>query len=335
MPGTAPRGGSAGTGTRCDRRHAWRSCRRRSKCDKADHLEQMRQAARLQNDAVSYKAQVDNLRRGRERLRLKTEQAAEHLASLDLELQELTEADEALQARLRRCASGAGRAAGRNATAFSILRDETGERICRASRRAQRPGQPHRGAGRTGTQPRRTRHRCREVLGLLEQPDPGRGGPCSASSPISSRCAANTPRSSTWPWGSGPSVSWSATWVLLREALQQRGQPFSGRVSFLPLTPATAENRPGHANRLIELSPLSRVRMPRSPEGSPTHPGIVALAEQLVRLRQSGVGRPAGAVARANADRARPGDGPRHRRPYKRLPLCDPRRANCSRPTAR
>jgi chromosome segregation protein len=68
--------------------------------DKADHLEQMRQAARLQNDAVSYKAQVDNLRRERERLRLKSEQAAEHLASLNVELQQLSQAGEALQARL-------------------------------------------------------------------------------------------------------------------------------------------------------------------------------------------------------------------------------------------
>src|SRR5438552_6189942 len=68
--------------------------------DKADHLEQMRQAARLQNDAVSYKAQMDNLRREGERLRLKSEQAAEHLASLALELQQLSQADEALQARL-------------------------------------------------------------------------------------------------------------------------------------------------------------------------------------------------------------------------------------------
>src|SRR5712692_6202109 len=68
--------------------------------DKADHLEQMRQAARLQNDAVSYKAQVDNLRRERERLRLRSEQAVEHLASLNVELQQLSQADEALQARL-------------------------------------------------------------------------------------------------------------------------------------------------------------------------------------------------------------------------------------------
>ncbi|HZT83123.1 MAG TPA: AAA family ATPase, partial [Gemmataceae bacterium] len=68
--------------------------------DKEAHLEQMRQAARLQNDAVSHKAHVDNLSRERERLRLRSEQAAEHLASLDVELQELTEADTDLQNRL-------------------------------------------------------------------------------------------------------------------------------------------------------------------------------------------------------------------------------------------
>ena len=39
--------------------------------DKIEHLEQMRQAAHLQNDAVSFKAQVDNLRREHERLRLR------------------------------------------------------------------------------------------------------------------------------------------------------------------------------------------------------------------------------------------------------------------------
>src|SRR5262249_4789955 len=68
--------------------------------DKAEHLDQMRQSARLQNDAVSFKAQVDNLNKERGRLRMRTEQAAEHLASLDLELQELNTADDALQHRL-------------------------------------------------------------------------------------------------------------------------------------------------------------------------------------------------------------------------------------------
>src|SRR5262249_48598382 len=70
------------------------------KADKTAHVEEMRQAARLQNDVVGYKAQVENLRRERDRLRHRTEQAAESLASLDLELQELTRADEDLQRRL-------------------------------------------------------------------------------------------------------------------------------------------------------------------------------------------------------------------------------------------
>jgi chromosome segregation protein len=68
--------------------------------DQVEHLEQVRQASRLHNDAVTSHAQINTLRRERERLLLKTEQAAGHLASLDLELQELRQADEALQARL-------------------------------------------------------------------------------------------------------------------------------------------------------------------------------------------------------------------------------------------
>jgi chromosome segregation protein len=73
---------------------------RQVEADKIDHLERMRQAARLQNDAVSARAQLDQLRRERERLSLKNAQAAEHLASLDLELDTLTRADTDLQSRL-------------------------------------------------------------------------------------------------------------------------------------------------------------------------------------------------------------------------------------------
>src|SRR5262249_19933712 len=68
--------------------------------DKVEHLERMRHAARLQNDLVSYKAQVANLCRERDRLRNKSAQAAEHLATLDSELQELLRAEDELQARL-------------------------------------------------------------------------------------------------------------------------------------------------------------------------------------------------------------------------------------------
>jgi chromosome segregation protein len=68
--------------------------------DKAGHFEQLRQAARWHNDAISSKAQFDTLFRERDRLRQRTEQVTGHLASLDLELEGLTAAEEGLQIRL-------------------------------------------------------------------------------------------------------------------------------------------------------------------------------------------------------------------------------------------
>jgi chromosome segregation protein len=68
--------------------------------DKAGHFEQLRQAARWHNDAISSKAQFDTLFRERERLRQRTEQVTGHLASLDVELESLTSAEEGLQTRL-------------------------------------------------------------------------------------------------------------------------------------------------------------------------------------------------------------------------------------------
>src|SRR5439155_16286031 len=37
----------------------------------------------------------------------------------------------------------------------------------------------------------------------------------------------------------------------------------------------------GRRNRLIEVSPLGRVRMPQSAAGAPAHPGVIALAGDL------------------------------------------------------
>jgi chromosome segregation protein len=72
----------------------------RIQIEKAAHFEEMRQAARRHNDAVSYKAHMDNLSRERDRLRQKSEQASGHLALLDGELDQLSEAEQVLQARL-------------------------------------------------------------------------------------------------------------------------------------------------------------------------------------------------------------------------------------------
>jgi chromosome segregation protein len=73
---------------------------RQIETDKADHLERMRLAARHQNDVVSAKAHLDQLRRERDRLSAKNAQAAESLATLDFELDSLTTADAELQNRV-------------------------------------------------------------------------------------------------------------------------------------------------------------------------------------------------------------------------------------------
>src|SRR5207244_10252011 len=69
--------------------------------DKTQHFEQMRRSAHLQNEAVAAKAQVDNLRRERDRLRQRSELAATSLASLDIELQELLDAETTLLDQLQ------------------------------------------------------------------------------------------------------------------------------------------------------------------------------------------------------------------------------------------
>jgi chromosome segregation protein len=254
--------------------------------DKAAHLEQMRQAARLQNDAVSYKAQVDTLRRDRERLRQKTKQASEHLASIDLELQELCQADELLQARLTEARHTLAEQR-QERDRLGKLRDDTAQLL--ADLKAERSGlasrievlenleRSHEGVG-TG---------AREVIALLEQPDPGPW-----RTVLGMIADFLTVRREYAPLIDLALGDWAQRFLvrdagLLAEALGGRPEPFSGRVSFLPLTPlgrtdTGAARAPMRPNRLIEVSHLGRVRMPASPEGTPVHPGVIAVAEQLV-----------------------------------------------------
>jgi chromosome segregation protein len=69
---------------------------------KNEHLEQLREAARWQNDAVSVKAQIDQLTRERDRMTVRTAKAANNLTSLDTELESLRSAESALEDRLAR-----------------------------------------------------------------------------------------------------------------------------------------------------------------------------------------------------------------------------------------
>jgi chromosome segregation protein len=261
--------------------------------DKSDHFEQMRRAAHLQNDAVSYKAQVDNLTRERERLRLKTEQAAESLASLDVELEELTAADGKLQSKLQAARQALAEARQKREHLLK-LRDETAEIV--SSLRQERSGlasrvevlegleRSHEGLG-TGV---------REVLAHTERGDPGPW-----RTVVGMIADILTVRREYAPLIDLALGDWSQRFLVrdaeqLAEALAQRQQPFSGRVSFLPLgtasdqrTSAADTRRP---NRLLEISLHGRVRMPVSPEGMPAHPGIVAMAETLVTCEQPELG---------------------------------------------
>src|SRR5207244_587295 len=96
----------------------------------------------------SYKAQIDNLLRERDRLRLRTEQAAESLASLDVELQELTEADGTLHTRLAEARQTLADQR-QERERLGVLRDETNEAL--PSLRPPRVRPAHRpGPGRLG-----------------------------------------------------------------------------------------------------------------------------------------------------------------------------------------
>ncbi|MFN4258953.1 MAG: chromosome segregation protein SMC [Gemmataceae bacterium] len=202
--------------------------------DKIAHLDQMRQAARLQNDAVSFKAQVDNLRRERDRLRLKSEQAAEHLASLDVEVQELAAAEEALQRKLGQARQ---RLTGHRQERDQLRQalDDTTQLV--ADLKARRSGQvsrievleglerSHEGLGAG----------VREVYDLLEQPEPGPWR----------TVLGMVADFLTVPREHAPLIDVALgekaqrflveDGELLDAALRQRGQPFASRVSFVPI----------------------------------------------------------------------------------------------------
>jgi chromosome segregation protein len=246
--------------------------------DKDLHFHWMRQAARLQNDAVSFKAQVDNLARERGRLRQRSEQAAEHLASLDLELAQLTAADEALQTRL----GGARQALAdlrQERDRLHHIREESTQRA--ADLRAQRSGL----ASRIEVLENLERSHeglnsgAREVFALLEQPDPG---PWRTVLGILAEFL--TVRREFAPL-IDLALGERAQRFLVRDAeqlaraLRQRGEPFSGRVSFLPVV---AGGKPSGGRRAGDGPNLVADRLPPT-EGIPSHPGVVALAEQVVR----------------------------------------------------
>jgi chromosome segregation protein len=249
--------------------------------EKEEHLECMRLAGKLQNDAITLKADMDNRARERGRLHRRSEEAAEHMATLDQELQELTAADDKLQTRLS-AARQALAELRQDRERLHQVRESTQHRV--SDLRAQRSGVTSRievleGLERSheglGTGPR-------EVLALIEQPDPG---PWRTVMGVLAEFL--TVRREFAPLidlalGEQAQRILVRDQELLAEALRQRSQPFSGRVSFLPLAspsplpdPLRLAQPSEGANGLTSRPPLPGV--------TSGYPGVIALAEQVVR----------------------------------------------------
>jgi chromosome segregation protein len=251
--------------------------------DKSDHLEMMRRAAHLQNEAVAGKAQVDNLRRESERLRLRSSHAAETLASVDLELQELVAADQRLAERLAAVRQELAGERGR--------RDEERQRRDRlretlSQRRQERSGLASRIEVLQGML---RSHEglsigVREVFRLLEEPEPGPWK--TVLGMIGDFLTVKRDYAHLIDLALG---DWAQRFVVrdveeLRQALAAKAEPFAGRVSFLPLARTVGETALADlkANRLVQLSLLSHVREADGADVAPEHPGLVAPAEQVV-----------------------------------------------------
>jgi chromosome segregation protein len=254
--------------------------------DKAEHLERMRHAARLQNDVVGFQALVDTLTRERMRLRQKNAQASQSLAYLDVELEELTRAESGLQDRLShsRQSLTSQREEGDR---LRRLRDQTAEQI--GALRQERTGLASRADVLDGLE--RSLEGLgtgvREVLALA-----GKDGDPSWQRVVIGMIADFLQvRHEYAPLIDLALGDWSQRFVvreasLLAEALSTRTHSFSGRVSFVPLNDRGGDGRAAgdgrRRNRLLDVSLLSQVRMPASATGVPAHPGVIAAADQLV-----------------------------------------------------
>jgi len=205
--------------------------------DKAEQFELMRRSAHLQNEVVSRQAHLGNLQRERDRLRQRGDQAATHLASLDVELQALTDAERQLAERL----SGT-----RGALADRQQQRDRFRQLCEAAvtlvadLRARRSGLASRIEVLDGLE--RTHEGLdagvREVFALLEQPE--RGAWTAVIGMVADFLTVPREHAALIDLA----LADVAQRFLVRDmpgleaVLGDRQQPFTSRVSFMPVRPA-------------------------------------------------------------------------------------------------
>jgi chromosome segregation protein len=249
--------------------------------DKVEHLEQMRQTARLQNEAISIKAQLDGLRRERERLRLKTTQVTEHLSSLDLELRQLADADQALEDRLvasRQTLTEQRQEREQLRQFFEQvqqgLADLNSQRTGLTSRIDILEGleRSHEGLG-SGV---------REVFALVGQPDPGPWKTVLGMVADVLTVSRDYAPIIDLALGERAQRLIVRDQAVLQDALRQRSTPFTSRVGFLPLASPQPDKSDGSSRPIDEVSELKHVQVPLRQRAVPDNPGVVARADQLV-----------------------------------------------------
>jgi len=271
--------------------------------EKAEHLELMRRAAHLQNDAVATRAHVDNLKRERQRLQHRSDQVAESLASVDLELQELESADEALHHRLAQARQSLADSRGYRERLRHEC-DASGAAVARL--REQRSGlasrvevletliRTHEGLG-AGP---------REVFSLLEAHESAAWG--AVLGMLADFLTVKREHAHLIDLALGE----QAQSFLVRDlnhlltALKERVEPLPGRASFLPcVAPASESQSPPYAilkdHPAIEFTVLSRLKnadlrsqqpefgSPPTSDGENPARGLVAPADQLVSCDQA------------------------------------------------
>lgn len=256
-----------------------RALQEKVSADKAEHLELMRRAAHVQNDAIATRAHLDNLQRERQRLQLRSDQVNENLASIDLELHELESADQGLHGRLTQARQALHETKERR----DRLRQETDELTASAGRlREQRSGLASRvevleGLIRTheglGAGPR-------EVFRLIEE-NPAWGGVLGM---LADFLTVKREHAHLIDLALGD----QAQHFLVRDidalltAQAQRPDPLPGRVAFVPIGDARTASpvETLRTNPDIDITVLSRLKQADEALAEPAL--LVVPAEELI-----------------------------------------------------
>jgi chromosome segregation protein len=248
--------------------------------DEADwaFTDQMKRGADLENEASSVEARLKDHLRERGRTRQKSEKVAGELVSVDGELEELTRTEEELKSRLEAARSVQAELQA-DQDRLEQARDETVQQA--ADLREQRSGlvsridvlenlqRSHEGLG-TGV---------REVFAHLESPDPGPWGTIVGLVGELLSVRREVAPLIDLALGERAQRFLVRDMNLLAQALKDRGQPLSGRVSFLAA--GAQASRP--VVRSAATTALTQGGPGWTTASVPAHPGVVALAEQVAR----------------------------------------------------